>query len=301
MLVLGFAPEVALRDAVQANVALCVWSKAQLRDIQRVARSLQKQAVVHVKVNSGMSRLGVDDAEALGDLSVILREMHAEGSVNWRGLFTHIACGDAEDRAPTDEQLHRFSHAVDVLRGRNLLPSTVLVHAANSATALRTEHARLDMVRVGIALYGLAPCRDETPTPSSVKPALSWFANIAQRRRVQRGTPVSYGWTYRAQWDDELHLTLSVGYADGYRRCANNKVVVGGVVCDVIGRVTMDSVVARVPRGFEAHTANATVAELLSENHTADDVARIWNTINYEVTCAIHKRVPQFHLHWKTN
>jgi alanine racemase len=297
MLVLGLAPDAAVSAAVQANVALCIWSEAQLRDIERAANALRKRAIVHVKVNSGMTRLGVDDERSLVALAKRLRECHDQGSVQWRGVFTHIACGDAEDAAPTLEQLERFSRAVDSVRNLNLMPSSTLVHAANSATSLRHAHGRLDMVRVGIALYGLAPCRDETPTPADVKPALSWFANIAQRRALQRGTPVSYGWTYRAQWDNELHLTLSVGYADGFRRCANNKVVIGGVVCDIVGRVTMDSIVARVPRGLEAHTVNATFAELLSENHTADDVARIWNTINYEVTCAIHKRVPQFHFH----
>lgn len=295
MLVLGLAPPAAVSAAVQANVALCIWSEAQLREIERASIALGKRAIVHVKFNSGMTRLGVDDERELCALARHVRTCHDRGSVLWRGLFSHIACGDADDAAPTLEQLDRFAHAVDAVRRLNLMPSTTLVHAANSATALRHAHGRLDMVRVGIALYGLAPCRDATPTPADVKPALSWFANIAQRRVLRRGTPVSYGWTYRAQWDNELHLALSVGYADGFRRCANNKVVVGGVVCDIVGRVTMDSVVARVPRGAERHTADAAVAELISENHTADDVARIWNTINYEVTCAIHKRVPQFH------
>lgn len=294
ILVLGWIPPARLVDAVRANVAVCIWSCAQLRDVARAAQTAAAQrAAVHVKFNSGMTRLGVDSLADLTDLAAELRASAA--TVRWDGLFTHMASGDAADAAPTLEQLDRFGAALRHLSARQLLPASTLVHAANSATAMRFPAARFDMLRVGIALYGLAPCANETPAPPGVLPALSWYASVAQRRTLARGTPVSYGGTYRAQWDGEQHVTIAVGYADGFRRCANNKVVLGGVECDVVGRVTMDNIVARIPRGAEAQTANCTVAELISDARPADAVARVWNTINYEVVCAIGKRVPQLY------
>jgi alanine racemase len=226
MLVLGLAPDAAVSAAVQANVALCIWSEAQLRDIERAANALRKRAIVHVKVNSGMTRLGVDDERSLVALAKRLRECHDQGSVQWRGVFTHIACGDAEDAAPTLEQLERFSRAVDSVRNLNLLPSSTF-------WCMRPTRPRRCVTRTVGSTWCASASRSTgwrrvattRRRRADVKPALSWFANIAQRRALQRGTPVSYGWTYRAQWDNELHLTLSVGYADGFRRCANNKVV----------------------------------------------------------------------------
>jgi alanine racemase len=297
ILVLGCVPNARLlQSAVQADVALSVWSAAQLRDVLSAASAAQRPASVHVCINTGMNRLGLDCAagDSVRELGAAVRGAHDSGHVHWDGLFTHMACGDAEDAAPTHAQLERFDGALAQLRP--LMPTTALVHAANSATAMRYGRAHFDMVRVGIALYGLAPCAHETPAPPGVLPALSWFACVAQRRTLPHaGTPVSYGGTYRTQWDGEQHVTVSVGYADGFRRCANNKIVLGDVECDVVGRVTMDNVIARVPRGMEQRTAQCSVAELIGEHRTADAVARAWNTINYEVTCAIGKRVPQIH------
>ena len=172
--------------------------------------------------------------------------------------------------------------------------SPLATHCANSAALLTIGAAACSSARVGIALYGLepTPARTMARSTTTLAPALSWHATVTQVRCVaEPGAGVSYSHTYRTQSAHEWLATIAVGYADGFRRTSGNRVVIDGSLCDVVGRVTMDQIVARVPATLCARLRIGDSVELIGSKRSAADVAAAWNTIDYDVVCSIGKRV----------
>lgn len=273
---------------VEAGVALTVWSPDHLTGLPPGAR-------VHLKVDTGMSRLGVQPAEAL-DLARAVRELAPRG-VELDGVFTHFACADDLSSPATALQQEAFAGVVAQLEVAGLRPP--LVHAANSAATLAVPGTAWDLVRFGIAMYGLSP-GEQVVLPEGVCPALTWKTVIAQIKDLPRGRGVSYGHTYTtgARGDHERVATLPVGYADGFRRTAGNEVLVGGRRVPVIGRVCMDQCMVRlddVP-GAQVGDEVVLIGAQGDQRITADDVAARWGTIGYEVVCGIGRRVPRIQL-----
>jgi alanine racemase len=293
------------------------------RAFSRAALELHRTARVHVKVDSGMGRLGVlpDQAatfiQALADLPGIEIE----------GVFTHFCCADT-DLEYTRIQLARFLQLLEEAGSRgakgpkrqtsnvksgstalNSYPSIPYLHAANSAATLTLPESHLDMVRVGLAMYGLSPF---SPVPSpeptgpvanqpsniqhQLRPALSWKTTIAQVKSLPPGHPVSYGATYLCP--DECRIAvIPVGYADGFRRAPSNfgEVLVRGQRAPIVGRVCMDQTmidVTGIP-GVRIGDEVVLIGPQGRQSITAEDVAVRLGTINYEVVSAILARVPR--------
>jgi alanine racemase len=209
------------------------------------------------------------------------------------GIFTHFSVADDADLSYTRWQLARFEQVLEELRAQWI--TFPLVHAANSAALLRLPESRFTMVRLGLAMYGLAPS-PAVPLPPHIRRALTWKTTIAQVKTFPPGSFVSYGNTYRTQ-DEETIAVIPVGYADGFRRAPRHwgEVLVKGRRAPIVGRVCMDQTMIDV-----SHVPNVRVGDEVvligsqgEEVITAEDVAERLDTINYEVVSVIMARVPR--------
>ncbi|RME80139.1 MAG: alanine racemase [Caldilineae bacterium] len=289
VLILGYTPPHHLGLALAHQIQLTVYDDDVVQALQEVAMSEQKIAQVHVKVDTGMGRLGLLP-EAV---PAFLRRLQALSHVRVAGLFTHMAVADEPNNPHTDLQLGRFRRLLGELEALGLRPP--LVHAANTATLLTRPDAHYDAVRLGIGLYGLAPS-PAVPLPRDFRPALTWKTTIAQVKTLPPGSTVGYGLTYRTQGQEQIAI-IPVGYADGFRRAPGNwgEVLVHGRRARLVGRVSMDqsaldvTPIPNVRPGDEVVLIGMQGEECI----TAEEVAARLGTINYEVVSAILARVPR--------
>ena len=255
-------------------------------------RAAGRPVRVHVKLDTGMGRLGTrDPAEA----TAVAEAVAAADGLELSGAMTHFATADDRDDAFIDEQLARFRAWAQPLR--DAYPGIVL-HAANSAATLRDPASHFDLVRAGIAVYGMDPFGRD-PAEHGLEPALELASYVAEVKRCAAGESAGYGRRFIAA-RDTLIATLPIGYGDGVRRGLTNNadVLVRGRRRPLVGTVSMDNVTldlgadgGGVSRGDEAVLIGAGDGERI----LAEEVARRLDTINYEVTCAISARVPRLH------
>lgn len=290
ILILGFCPRESLPDMISAGISLTVWSHEGIAAAAESAARAGIDARLHLKVDTGMSRLGVQVEGALE----MAREVAATKGVEFEGLFSHYARADEADASMTEGQRRSFVQIVERLEAQGLRPP--MVHIANSAASLSGSEHHFDMLRAGIAIYGLHPS-PECRLPRSFEPALTWKTQLVQVKTLPPGRGISYGHTYTTQEPERIG-TLPVGYADGFRRWEGNQVLVGGVRAPVVGRVCMDQCMVCLNGAPEAGPGDEVVLIGVQgeDRLSAEEVARGWGTINYEVVCGIGKRVPRCYL-----
>jgi alanine racemase len=289
ILILGHVPPMRVSEMIQADVALTVWDSKQVVQAGEAAAVCGNEGRLHLKVDTGMGRLGVRPVDTLEMVTCI----EQTPGVILEGLFTHLARADEADPATTDHQIVRFQEIIENLEREARRPP--LVHCANSATALKRVGAHMDLVRVGIAMYGLHPSH-ETLLPAVIRPALTWKAVLAQVKTLPPGHGVSYGHRYTTSREERIG-TIPVGYADGFRRVDGNQVLVGGREVPVVGRVTMDQIMVNLDSLPGANVGDEVVI-LGTQGEarlSAEDIADRWETINYEVTSGIAARVPRLY------
>jgi alanine racemase len=228
ILVLGPAPKDSLEQLVAHEISITVGDRDDIEAAAGAAHFQDLRGKVHLKLDTGMSRLGARPEEA-ASLASELRDLD---TVLFEGVFTHFARADEVEAPSTREQLNRFSEALAELEAADLRPP--LAHAANSAATLTLPEAHFDMVRAGIALYGLKPSK-EWSLPGEFKPAMQWKSQLTRVRTLPAGTGVSYGHEYLTEKDERIG-TIPVGYGDGFRRMEGNRVLVGGASAPVVGR-----------------------------------------------------------------
>jgi alanine racemase len=248
---------------------------------------------IHVKIDTGMTRLGVT-CDRFGEL---LAQCARHPSIRVDGLATHFACADEADPAPTEGQLARFVACLDQARAMGADPQ--VIHAANSSAALRFPRARFDLVRPGIVLYGALPSPHLAPHAPALAPAMSLETRVNALRAVPADTSVSYGATATLTRPSVI-ATLPVGYADGYPRALSNRgqVIVRGRRAPVVGRVCMDLTmidVTEVP-GVEVGDAVVLLGAQGDERIRAEELAAWADTVAYEILCGISRRVPRSYL-----
>jgi alanine racemase len=246
----------------------------------------------HLKVNTGMNRIGVEWAEA-GAFAESLRGLPG---IALEGVFTHFATADVPGDWDFERQVERFAMAVGEMRERGVDPG--IVHAANSPATILHPQTHLGMVRCGIALYGLHPC-EATRGRVDLHPVMSVKARVTQVRRVPMGEGVSYGLTWRAAAPATV-ATLPLGYADGVRRGLSGslRVLLGGAECRQIGRVCMDQLMVEVPRGVEVAAGDEAVLVGRQGDRalSIDRQAEHLGTINYEIACGYGARLARLYL-----
>jgi alanine racemase len=255
----------------------------------RAGRGAWRPVEAHLKIDSGMHRVGAQPHEAVA----LAQAIEADGGLRLASVFTHLAVADEPDNPFTDEQLRRYDAAVDAIKAAGIeIPQR---HAANSAGAIAHPSARYDLVRGGIAIYGLSP----SPALAggvALRPALSLRARVSHVKRVAAGEGISYGLRYRPEHDATI-ATVPLGYADGVPRRLSSTggvVLLGGRRRPIAGTVTMDQFL--VDCGDDQVTVGDEVVLLGTqgaEGIDADDWAARLGTISYEVVCGISRRVPR--------
>lgn len=292
VLVFGYVPLWQMREAVRQDVTVTLYSIEAAQALSRAALTLGKSVKVHVKVDTGMGRLGMR-AEQLNEVVALVQEIVHLPGLELEGLYTHFAKADSADQLHMRMQLARFQEVLHALEQQGLRPS--LIHAANSAATLSLAEARFDMVRPGIAIYGLDPS-SEVPLPQGFRPALSFKTQVAQVKRVPAGECISYGCAYVTE-RPTLVATLPVGYADGFRRAPKHwgSVLIHGQEAPLLGRVCMDQCMVDVMHIPQTRVGDEVVliGRQGSATLTAEQVAERLDTINYEVVAEILARVPR--------
>jgi Alr-MurF fusion protein len=292
ILVFGYVPHWQMREAVRLRLTLTLYSIESAQALSRAAQALNQAARVHVKVDTGMGRLGIR-AEHIARVLQLIHEIIDLPRLEFEGIFTHLAMADTQDQTHARMQLSRFQHVLQFIEEEHIRPP--LVHSANSAAIFSLPEAHFDMVRPGIALYGLDPS-SEVRLPAEFRPALSFKTQVAQVKDIPEGESISYGCTYTTDRTTRVAI-LPVGYADGFRRAPTNwgSVLVHGQEAPLLGRVCMDQSiidVSHIPR-VRVGDEVVLIGQQGIASLTAEQVAQRLGTINYEVVSEILARVPR--------
>ncbi len=285
-------PSESAGTVVERDIIPTVTTREFAGALGRAAAARGVVARYHLKVDTGMNRIGVnaDDAAAFAAVLSEFPGLHLEGT------FTHFATADVPQDWHAARQLQRFTGVLERMRAQNVDPG--ITHAANSPATILMPEAHLDMVRCGIAIYGLHPAPSTADTVD-LRPAMSVHARATLVKRIGMGEGVSYGLTWHAGAPTTI-ATLPLGYADGVHRVLSNRM---SVLCDgrriaQVGRICMDQLMVEVPRGAEA--ARGTEFLLVGAQGgsciTMEEVADLAGTINYEMACAFGARLERVHV-----
>jgi alanine racemase len=276
--------------AIELRADIVVWRERSVALVSEAAALVSGIARVHVKLDTGMGRLGTRDA---AEASRVVAGAAAAPGVRLVGVMTHFATADVlEDDGFFERQLSAFTQWSGAVRAEH---PEVLVHAANSAAVLREPHARFDMARCGIAVYGLDPFNQD-PLAHDLSPALTLSSYVAEVKPCRAGESTGYGRRYVADHDTHLGV-LPIGYGDGWRRALSNNadVLVSGARLPLVGTVSMDNVAVDLgpdPAALQLCGAEAVlIGSSGPERITAEELARRMGTINYEITCGVSARV----------
>ena len=297
VLLLSQPPLDEMRDVVELDLRPTLYTAAGIdaaADAVAAAGPDVAPLAVHLKVDTGMHRVGADPADAIA----LAKRLASRPELCFEGLLTHCAVADEPDNPFTDEQLARFAEVRRALAAAGLEPA--VVHAANSAAALLRPDTRFDLVRCGIAIYGIEPAPG-LDGGVDLRPAMSLKARVSHVKTVAAGEAVSYGLRHRFTRDTVV-ATVPIGYADGVRRSLGadgGEVLIGGRRRPIAGTVTMDQIT--VDCGTDASVAVGDEVVLIGSqgDHriTATEWAQLTGTIAYEIVCGIGPRVPRHHLH----
>ena len=293
ILLLGYTPPELAETLLEHDLTATVYEAPAALAFAEAAAHFGQPLTVHLKVDTGMHRLGVDPADA-PELCALLS---ANPHLHLEGIYTHFSTADEADKQYSHEQLQRFTTLLGRLARAGYRPP--IAHAANSAATVDLPQAHLDAVRCGILLYGLSPSA-EVPAPTGMRPVLSWKARIAQVRSLNAGEPVSYGNTWRAPGPRTVAI-VPVGYADGFPRSPKTwqNVLIGGREAPVVGRICMDHLFVDVTELLASGipvTRDSEVVLIGNQQNasiSAEDAAARLGTNNYEVTSRLMARLPR--------
>ena len=291
ILILGPVFPEDYEELISSEVRFTIMDYERAADLSAAGERLRKKALVHIAVDTGMTRIGfADREESVPEIEKILRLP----GLTAEGIFTHFARADETDREPGMVQLSRYLQFIDLLEKHGI--SIPLHHASNSAGIIRMPEANLDMVRAGITIYGIYPSEEVEKDIVKLEPVMSLISHVSYVKEVPAGTEVSYGGTYRTEKPARI-ATIPAGYADGYPRSLSNKgfVLIRGKKAPILGRVCMDQMMVDV--SDIPGTVVGDKATLLgkdgSEEITADLLGNLSGRFPYELVCDINKRVPR--------
>lgn len=292
VLVMGYTPPDGAPFVAQHDLTASLMTFEFAQALSAAAGGMGKTLPVHIKVDTGMCRYGLMPDEVLA----FARALQTLPNLKIEGIFTHFSTADSLDLTFTRRQLAVFKEVVNTLHAAGI--DIPLPHAANSATLMRLPDAYFKAVRPGIAFYGMNPS-DEWEPPFEIHPALALKSRVCRVRKLPVGAGVSYGRTFVTQ-RETIAALVSVGYGDGFHRILSNKaqVLVHGQRAPLIGRVCMDQFVVDVTDipGVQLEDEVVLVGQQENEHISADEVARLAGTINYEVTTGLLPRVVRLYL-----
>ena len=282
ILVLGAVPVWSIETALEEDIAIPIFSDAHIEACKKAYDRTGKKAKVHVKIDTGMNRIGIGYNKAID----FIKKVQNCDFIDLKGIFTHLAV--AENRDETEIQVTRWNNVISRIDTNGLL-----LHIQNTVGTMCYDIPKSNMRRVGIGLYGLYP--DFPPDNIGFRPELKQILSLKGRivhiHDLNEGDGVSYGYTYRANSKRKI-ATIPIGYADGVSRGLSNKIygVLNGKKVPQIGNITMDQMMFDIT-GVDAETGD--VITLLDEENSIDEWAKILGTINYELTCRLKVRLPR--------
>ncbi len=290
ILILGFVNTDEYETLVNYEVAATVFDYETAKELDTVAKRLKKKAICHIKVDTGMRRIGLEPDE---NGKCIVRSIKKLENVDAFGIFTHFATADELDKGSANRQYERFDTFVKELYKEGI--SFEYKHCANSAATIDMPYVCKDMVRLGIAMYGMYPS-GEVSKSVKLTPALELKSHITMVKVVKAGEPVSYGGTFVTKQDTKI-ATVSVGYGDGYPRALSSKgyVLVNGKKAPIIGRVCMDQLmidVTQIPE-VKRNDVVTLIGKDKDEVITVEEISELAGTFNYEFVCDLNKRIPR--------
>jgi len=287
ILVLGATRPEDIQVAAKFNITLTVFQQEWLEEALKHLKT-DNRISFHIKVDTGMGRIGVRSVSELKAVEQIISE---NAQFNLEGIFTHFATADELDESYMYKQLALFEGMVSALKQKPRY-----IHSSNSAAALRYPKTYFNAVRIGIAMYGLTPSLEmEHEIPFQLREAFSLRSRLVHVKKMQKGEKVSYGATYETG-EEEWIGTIPIGYADGWiRRLQGQEVLVEGTRSPIVGRICMDQCMIRLP--YEVPTGTTVTLIGAQENQfiSVNEIAEKLETINYEVPCIIANRVPRLY------
>jgi alanine racemase len=291
ILVLGYTAPQRVPEALLNNISLTIYDPRIVEAYVQKLGPFTQKLNVQVKVDTGMGRLGIPSEKAIE----FILQVKKQPQFHLQGLFTHFACADEPGKPYTQQQLEKFNSILINLQSQGVRPE--LIHSANSAAAINFPAARFDIVRCGLALYGLSPSI-ETPLPEGIKPALSWKTRLISIKHFSTGSGLSYGYKYFTKKTEKIGV-IAAGYGDGLRRQIGNTVLLRGKRVPIIGSVCMDQCIVQIDDIPDAQVGDEVVLIGNQERDeiTATEIAKEWNTISYEVICGMAARMPREFIH----
>jgi alanine racemase len=298
ILVLGGIDESQIKTVVEYDLSQCVFSLDTANLLEQEGKRLGKQVGVHIKIDTGMRRIGL---VGLKEISEFCQQLKNKSHLRLEGIFTHFAAADEEDKSFTHEQSEQFSKALNMLY--NIGIQFDCIHAANSAAIIDYPDTHFNLVRGGIAMYGYYPSREVKQSMVQLEPILRLETKVVHVKCIERGDSISYGRTFVAKEPMRI-ATLPIGYADGYSRKLSNKgwVLIDGQRANIVGTVCMDQImvdVTHIPRVKIGDTA-VLIGQQGSETVSADVLAHLAGTISYEILTGIASRVPRIYISHQT-
>jgi alanine racemase len=294
ILILGNTAREDYGIVVSSGVTQTIYSYEQAESLSIIASALKHVAKVHIKVDTGMSRIGfLDDERSLEEIIAIAKLPN----LDIEGVFSHLANSDAADKTFSEQQISRYLTFCAKIERAGI--HFKFKHIANSGAVLNHPESHLDIVRTGLILYGVYPSHEVNRELIKLKPALSLKSRIINLKELPKDTNISYGCTFTTQRPSKI-ATLPLGYADGYSRLLSNKayVLVAGYKAPIVGRVCMDQCMIDVTDIPQVKLGDEVVHIGQQGEHeiTAEDLAEIMGTVNYEILCMISYRVPRIYV-----
>lgn len=291
ILLLGYTAKEHIPDLIRWDVIPGVYQIDFAIALSDYCQETGTHHPIHVKLDTGMGRIGIDWEHASEDI----RAMNELSGIELQGLYSHFSTADATDKTYTKKQLWRFKQVISELRAMNI--DIPIKHIANSAAIfdVDVEGIHFDMVRPGIILYGLYPSAEVDRAKIDLKPVMTLKSTIVHLKTIHPGDSVSYGNRFIAK-DDRLIGTLPIGYADGFTRMLNGKANIwhDGQLAPIVGSICMDQCMTDLTDLKEVSLYDE--VEIFGNNISADVLADSLGTINYEITCMVNKRVPRVYL-----
>lgn len=294
ILVLGYVPEELFSVLIEKEIRYTIseWKEAVV--LSNIAQELGKNAHVHIKMDTGMGRIGIRSTE---EVLVLAKKLNTLPNIQIEGIFTHMATADMEDKTGAKKQIQMFKQTLQLLKDNGI--SIPICHCSNSAGIIDLREANIDMVRAGIALYGLYPSEEVKKENVPLIPALELKSIITYLKTVPEGTPIGYGATYITDKETKV-ATVSIGYGDGYPRRLSNKgyALVRGQKAPIIGRVCMDQFMMDVSHISDVQEGDVVtlIGKDQNEQITVEELAQLAGTFNYEFVCDLGKRIPRVYI-----
>lgn len=291
ILIMGYTPPEGNQLLIENQLSQSIFSLEQAIALSQKAEQLGVKVAVHLKIDTGMGRVGFFAHQ----FTEILAVCQLPGLIV-EGIFTHFAAADTTDSTYTKKQLSIFNQLINQLASEGIKPRHI--HAANSAGIIQYPETHFNLVRAGLMLYGMYPSAEvKNQQLLQLKPAMTFKAKIAFIKNVKKGTSIGYGCTFTTERDGVI-ATLPLGYADGYSRHLSNcgKVLVNGKIAPVVGRVCMDQIMIDVTHLPEVKVGDEVILFGHDSKGTAlpvEKIAQLAQTINYEIVCQVSYRVPR--------